>query len=99
MYLNGKPTETLEQLLARQAQLTRELLEGFELNASPITLESIDDLYSQFDRDQLFLVQDGVLCLSKNGQNLVNFDEGDLIGLFQAFNLPGWYCVPMNLSS
>lgn len=89
MYLNGKPTETLELLLARQAQLTRELLEGFELNASPITLESIDDLYSQFDRDQLFLVQDGVLCLSKNGQNLVNFDEGDLIGLFQAFNLPG----------
>ncbi len=89
MYLNGKPTETLDKLLARLTQLTKELLDGFELNASPITLESIDDLYSHFDRDQLFLVQDGVLYLSKNGQNLVSFDEGDLIGILQAFNMPG----------
>ena len=88
MYLNGKPSETLEQLISRTGQLTKVLLEDFESDTAPISLESVDDLYELFDRDQIFLIHDGMLHMSKNGQNLVSFDEGDLIGIHQTFDMP-----------
>jgi len=88
MYLNGKPSETTEQLASRIGQLFQTLLEDFEISAAPVSLESVDDLYEVFDRDQIFLVQDGMIHLHKNGHNLVSFDEGDLIGLHQAFDMP-----------
>ena len=88
MFLVGKPSDTIEQLINRISHLVRLLLEGFELSNTPITLEGVDDLYEHFDRDQFFLIQDGMLHLSKNGQNLVSFDEGDLIGIIHSFDLP-----------
>ena len=88
MFLVGKPSDTIEQLINRISHLVRLLLEGFELSDTPITLESVDDLYEHFDRDQFFLIQDGMLHLSKSGQNLVGFDEGDLIGIVHSFDLP-----------
>ncbi len=88
MYLNGKPSESIEQLRNRVGQLVRVLLEDFEIEGTPISLEGVDDLYELFDRDQLFLVQDGMIHLSKNGQNLMSFDEGDLIGIHQSFDMP-----------
>ena len=88
MYLNGKPSETMDKLLVRLQQLAKGLLEGFELNTPPVSLEGVDDLYELFDKDQMFLVQDGMLHLSKNGQNLVSFDEGDLIGILHSFDMP-----------
>ena len=84
MYLNGKPSESIEQLRNRVGQLVRVLLEDFEIEGTPVSLEGVDDLYELFDRDQLFLVQDGMIHLSKNGQNLLSFDEGDLIGIHQS---------------
>lgn len=88
MYLNGKSTETVDKLLPRLQQLTRGLLEGLELNTPPVTLEGVDDLYELFDSDQMFLIQDGMLHLWNNGQNMVSFDEGDLIGTLHSFNMP-----------
>ena len=88
MYLNGKPSETIEQLISRTSQLTKALLQDFEIETAPISLESVDDLYEVFDRDQIFLIHDGMLHLSKNNINLVSFDEGDLIGIHQAFDMP-----------
>lgn len=88
MYLNGRPSNTVDQLTSRIGQLVRVLLEDFELDAAPISLEGVDDLYELFDRDQLFLIQDGMIHMSKNGLNLVSFDEGDLIGILHAFDMP-----------
>lgn len=88
MYLNGSPSEQLEPLLQRLKHLTQTLLDGFPLNNTPITLEGVDDLYDLFDRNQLFLIQDGMLHLNHNGHILTSFDEGDLIGLIHAFNFP-----------
>lgn len=88
MYLNGKPSETLDKLLARIPQLIKGLLDGFELDSAAISLEGVDDLYSHFDRDQIFLIQDGMLHLSKNGQTMASFDEGDLIGILHSFDMP-----------
>lgn len=87
MYLNAQPSESTDKFLARLQQLTKGLLEGFELGDS-ITLEGIDDLYDHFDKDQLFLIQDGMLHLTSNGQVLFSFDEGDLLGTLHSFDVP-----------
>ncbi|MDK2777030.1 MAG: cyclic nucleotide-binding domain-containing protein [Pseudomonadota bacterium] len=88
MYLNSRSSETVDQLASRIPQLVRVLLEDFEIEAAPVQLEGVDDLYEVFDRDQIFLIQDGMIHMSKNGQNMVSFDEGDLIGIHHAFDMP-----------
>lgn len=88
MYLAGKTSEAVEQLLQRLRQLTNALLEGFDCEQEAITLEGVDDLYQHFDRDQLFIVRDGMLHFCKNGQNLASFDEGDIVGVAASFDMP-----------
>jgi CRP/FNR family cyclic AMP-dependent transcriptional regulator len=88
MYLPGKPHEAMETLYARMQQLTKGLLEGFPLDQEPLSLENVDDLYQHFDSSQLFLITDGMIHLNHEGQNVVSFDEGDLVGLTRAFDLP-----------
>jgi len=88
MYLPGKPHEAIESLSARMQQLTKGLLDGFPMDQEPLPLEGIDDIYQHFDKDKIFLVTDGMLHLSHNGENIVSFDEGDLIGFAQSFDLP-----------
>lgn len=89
MYLPGKPLDDIEQLNARMQQLTKGLLEGFPLEQDALPLEGIDDLYQHFDNNQLFLITDGMIHLTHDGQNLMSFDEGDLIGFTRAFDLSG----------
>ncbi len=88
MYLPGKPHEAIETLSARMQQLTKGLLDGFPMEQEPLSLEGVDDIYQHFDKDKIFLITDGMLHLSHNGENIVSFDEGDLIGFAQAFDLP-----------
>lgn len=88
MYLPGKTSDAVEQLLHRLRQLTTALLEGFDLQHDSITLEGVENLYELFDKDQLFLVQDGMLHFCKNGQNLASFDEGDIVGISASFDMP-----------
>lgn len=88
MYLPGKTSDAVEQLLHRLRQLTSALLEGFDLQQDSITLEGVENLYELFDKDQLFLVQDGMLHFCKNGQNLASFDEGDIVGISASFDMP-----------
>jgi signal-transduction protein with cAMP-binding, CBS, and nucleotidyltransferase domain len=88
MYLPGKPHEATELLSARMQQLTKGLLDGFPIEQEPLSLEGIDDLYQHFDNTQIFLITDGILHLAHDGQNIVSFDEGDLIGFTRAFDLP-----------
>jgi uncharacterized cupin superfamily protein len=88
MYLPGKPHDAIETLSARMQQLTKGLLDGFPMDQEPLSLEGIDDIYQHFDKDKIFLITDGMLHLSHNGENIVSFDEGDLIGFAPAFGLP-----------
>jgi len=88
MYLSGKPHEDIEKLSARMQELTKGLLDGFPLDSEPLSLEGIDDIYQHFDNNKVFLITDGMLHLSSHGQDMVSFDEGDLIGFSQSFGLP-----------
>lgn len=88
MYLPGKPHDAIEALSARMQQLTKGLLDGFPMDQEPLSLEGIDDIYQHFDKDKIFLITDGMLHLSYNGEDIVSFDEGDLIGFASAFGLP-----------
>jgi len=88
MYLAGKPSETTAILASRIQQLNKVLLDGFDLQDAPIQLESINNLYESFDRTQLFLVTDGMIHMTHEGHPMVGFEEGDLIGLLNAFDLP-----------
>ena len=88
MYLPGKPHEATEAFSARMQQLTKGLLDGFPMDQEPLSLEGIDDIYQHFDKNKIFLITDGMMHLSHEGQYLVSFDEGDLIGFAQAFDLP-----------
>lgn len=88
MYLPGKPHEATELLSARMQQLTKGLLDGFPLDQEPLSLEGVDDIYEHFNKNQIFLITDGMLNLTHEGQNLVSFDEGDLIGFAQSFDFP-----------
>jgi uncharacterized cupin superfamily protein len=88
MYLPGKSLEATELLSARMQQLTKGLLEGFPLEQDSLPLEGIEDLYQHFDSNQVFLITDGMMHLNHDGQNIVSFDEGDLIGFTRAFDLP-----------
>jgi CRP-like cAMP-binding protein len=88
MYLPGKPHEAMEAICARMQQLTKGLLEGFPLDQEPLSLENIEDLYEHFDTHQLFLITDGMMHFTHEGQTILSFDEGDLIGFSRAFDLP-----------
>jgi CRP/FNR family cyclic AMP-dependent transcriptional regulator len=88
MYLPGKPHDAIEVLSARMQKLTKGLLDGFPMDQEPLSLEGIDDIYQHFDNDKVFLITDGMLNLSHDGQDIVSFDEGDLVGFTQAFGLP-----------
>lgn len=88
MYLPGKLSDETERLLQRINQLTQALLEGFELDQEVLTLEGVESLYELFDQHQLFLVQDGMLHYSRNGQTLASFDEGDIVGMMASFEMP-----------
>jgi len=88
MYLPGKTSEDVDQLVQRLSQLATTLLDGFELEQQVITLEGVEDLYELFDRDKLFLIQDGMLHFSRNGQTLASFDEGDIVGVAASFDMP-----------
>jgi CRP/FNR family cyclic AMP-dependent transcriptional regulator len=88
MYLLGKPNQAMEAICAHMQQLTKGLLEGFPLDQAPLTLENVDDLYQHFDSNQIFLITDGMMHYTHEGQTLVSFDEGDLVGITRAFNLP-----------
>jgi len=87
MYLPGKTSEDVNQLLQRLRQLTNVLLEDFACEQQAITLEAVENLYELFDRDQLFLIQDGMLHFSRNGQNLASFEEGDIVGVTASFDM------------
>lgn len=88
MYLKGKPTGEAETLTTRLQQLTAVLLEDFPLEQDSLTLEGIDDLYEQFDRNHIFLIVDGMVHLTHEGQTVVSFDDGDLIGFTPSFDFP-----------
>jgi hypothetical protein len=64
-------------------------LEGFSLDQAPITLENVDNFYQHFDTNPFFLITEGMRHLTHEGQTLVNFDEGNLVGITRAFNLFG----------
>jgi len=88
MYLPGKPHDGMDKLNTRMQQLTKGLLDGFPMEQEALSLEGVDDLYQHFDNNQIFLITDGMLHLTHDGQNIVSFDEGDLIGFNRAFDLP-----------
>ena len=88
MYLPGKPHESMETICARMQQLAKGLLDGFPLDKEPLMLENVEDLYQHFDSNQLFLITDGMIHVTHDGNNILSFDEGDLVGFNRAFDLP-----------
>lgn len=88
MYLTSSPSDTVAPLLERIPALTQALLADLDYDTTVITLEGVDNLYDMFDPDKLFLIQDGALQLSHNGYTLVNFEEGDLVGITHSFSVP-----------
>ncbi|CCK74375.1 MAG: cyclic nucleotide-binding domain-containing protein [Oleispira antarctica] len=88
MYLPGKLHEAMDPIYARMQQLLKGLLEGFPLDQDPVPIENVDDLYQHFDNHQLFLITDGMMHFTHEGQTLISFDEGDLVGFSRAFDLP-----------
>lgn len=85
MFINVKTSSENEQLIPYIHKFIKEVLEGFEFKNESITLEGVDNLYELYDQDTIFLIQDGMLHLSHNDQNLCSFDEGDLVGVTNAF--------------
>lgn len=88
MYLQDEGSEVVAQLSQRIQQLVQTLLEGFELPTESVHLEQVENLYDHFDTNQLFLINDGMLHMCHNHTQLASYDEGDLIGLICAFDLP-----------
>ena len=88
MFINIKSSARIEQLANHLQHYTEALLQNFDMNSPAITLESVDNLAELFDKDKIFIVQDGMIHLTNNGQILCSFDEGDLIGLTPAFGMP-----------
>lgn len=88
MYLAGKASDTTAILASRVQQLNKVLLDGFDKQEEVIQLESVGNLYQSFDRTQLFLVTDGMIHLTHDNNVLASFEEGDLIGLLNGFDLP-----------
>lgn len=85
MFINVKASTETEKLVPYIHKFVKEIIEGFEFKNESITLEGVDNLYELFDQDTIFLIQDGMLHLSHNDQNLCSFDEGDLVGVANAF--------------
>lgn len=85
MFLNIKPSKEAEALIPRIHELNQLLMDGFTPESEVLTFDNIDNLYELFDRDHLFLIQDGMLHMSNNGQIICSFDEGDIVGITHSF--------------
>ena len=88
MYLIGDRLTEQSDLFAQLKHITQLLLEDFDVGEERISLENIDDLYRHYDRDNIFLVQGGIVQLTNGQTPLTNFEEGDLAGITQSFNFP-----------
>lgn len=88
MFLNVKMSEQTEVLVQKLKQYSTALIKDFELTSAPIVLEGVDNLYDLYDSDRFFLVNDGMIHVSNNGQILCSFDEGDLVGITPSFGMP-----------
>lgn len=88
MFLNVKVSAETEQLVQKLKQYSVALLKEFEVDSAPIILEGVDNLYDLYDQDRFFVVNEGVIHFSSNGQILCSFDEGDLVGVTNSFGMP-----------
>lgn len=88
MLLNVSVNAEIEQLIQKLKQYSRALFEDYDLPASPIVLESVENLYEMFDRDRFFVVNEGMIHVTNNDQILCSFDEGDIVGITTTFGMP-----------
>ena len=88
MYLLGKKSENSSTLLLRLKMLSEYLLADIPEPAGRLNLNEVDDLYSQYNLDAVYVLREGALIGSYDGNPAVVYEAGDLVGLSQCYQLP-----------
>ncbi|WP_421684673.1 cyclic nucleotide-binding domain-containing protein [Stutzerimonas urumqiensis] len=94
MYLLGEQPAYADHLITRLQRIPSQLLAGLAPSGSSIRVDATDDLGSALPTHQLFMIESGLVHARIDGRPLFYLHEGDLIGLRQASEPPGWvYCA------
>ncbi|MDE1463177.1 Crp/Fnr family transcriptional regulator [Spartinivicinus poritis] len=88
MYLVGEQFPYISEVISELQLIPAQLVNGLPSEAANIYLDSVADLYTQHDPDQVFLICEGKLAGSINQREVFYMQEGDIVGLRQGFSLP-----------
>ncbi|MCQ4250305.1 cyclic nucleotide-binding domain-containing protein [Pseudomonas stutzeri] len=88
MYLLGEQPAYADQLINRLQGIPAQLLEGLTPAASALEVKGTDDLEDALPKQQLFIIESGLLHAVVDDKPLFYLQEGDLLGLRQGIELP-----------
>lgn len=88
MYLLGEQPAYADRLISRLQAIPSQLLEGLQPSGPNLDIKHTDDLCAELPPQQLFVIETGLLHAVIDGKPLFYLQEGDLIGLRRAADLP-----------
>ncbi|WP_428241847.1 cyclic nucleotide-binding domain-containing protein [Gynuella sp.] len=88
MYFLGERPEYTEQLFNRIRKISRHLFADLPEPDEIISLAEVEDLYQQYGSDSLYIVAVGTIQGSYEDNTVIVYEEGDLIGLTNCYDLP-----------
>lgn len=88
MYLLGKKSENSSTLLLRIKMLSEYLLADIPEPQSRLNVNEVDDLYEQYKLDAVYVLREGTLIGTFEGNPAVVYETGDIVGLSQCYQLP-----------
>lgn len=89
MYLLGEQPAYADHLVSRLQEIPCQLLEGLMPAGETIELPGSDNLEAALPKQQLFIIESGLLHVLVDERPLFYLQEGDLLGLRPGNELPG----------
>lgn len=88
MFLVGERPDYIDPLLERLKKISDHLMAQAPTPIESLSLPEVADLYSSYNSDSLFVVRSGAIQASKNGRPFMVYEEGDVLGLSNGYDLP-----------
>ncbi len=88
MFFLGQIPSEVEQLIERLRILNEKLMNDFDGESVLQTFSETDQVLDFFGKEQLGIVESGLITSVSKGVEVVCFEPGDIIGLSRVFGLP-----------
>lgn len=91
MYLLGEQPAYTDKLVKRLQSIPYQLLEGLPPSGAPIEMQNSANLLASLAKEQLFLIDSGLVHVLVDGRPVFYLQEGDLLGLRRGLELSDYH--------